>query len=226
MINKSRLIKEAKGELSKLGYTQIKDSVNGSDGLFAKLVANDLYLTLGLIISRFYDAKFTASYYLSKSTIWSAVWGDIPRDCYSRVSAHLTKEERYTLLSEEYTHEGVVDGWWDDSGDSITGFITTIKITESRFLGQLDLIDRIEKSVEVSHLKYLSSQLFKEIQNDEEEFIYHFIPLKNIANIPSIWFKAAERVLFKEKSILNVNTVKRLAADAWRQKCIEDTLSS
>jgi hypothetical protein len=227
-LTKSKLLKHTKSELSKLGYIQLEDASIGSDGLYAKLIADNLFLTLGLVISRYYDTKFTASFYLSKTTIWSALWGDIPKDSYKRISVFLTKEERRTFLSEEYTKEGIVDGWWDDSADSISDFISTVKITESRFVDQADLVDRIENSEEVNKLQYLSSQVIKEIvsDKDEEAFTYHFIPEKNIFNIPLIWFRAAERVLSTEKAILNANTVKRLAADAWRQEFIKNASNS
>jgi hypothetical protein len=223
-LNKLRLIKLTKDELNKLGYILLKDIDSGANGLYGKLISPDLFLTLGLVISRYYDAKFTASFYLSKTTIWSAIWGDIPRDSYERVSVFLTREEREIFLSEEYTQEGVVDAWWNDSVDSISSFVNTVKITENRFIEQNDLLDRIEKSAEVNRLQDLSFQVIKQVNSSKngEIFNYKFIPAKGIGDIPLEWFETAERVLLVEGEILNVNTVKRLAADAWTQEYIRN----
>lgn len=225
-LTKAKLIKETKDKLNKLGYIQLKDTNSGSDGLYAKVIGDDLFLTLGLVISRYYDAKFTASFYLSKTTIWSAMWGDIPKDSYKRIGAFLTKEERKILLSSEDAQEGVNDAWWNDDAGSISSFITTVGITENRFLGQADLLDRIEKSSEVNKLAFFSSQVIKELNNVEDKYIYSFTPKKEVDGIPLRWFEAAERVLFKEKAILNINTVKRLAVDAWRQNYLKSTVNN
>lgn len=218
-LNKSKLVNQTKGELNKLGYVELKDTVSGSNGLFGKLIDNSLFLTLGLVTSRYYDLKFTASFYLSKTTIWSAMWGDIPKDSYERISVFLTKDERKLLLPEEYTSEGVVDAWWNDDLKSISNFISIVKIAESRFVGQIDMLKRVENSIDVNKLMHLSRQVIMEMNvfKHEDNFDYKFIPTKNIDDIPLEWFKTAERILFSEKAILNVNTVKRLAVDAWRQ---------
>jgi hypothetical protein len=49
---------------------------------------------------------------------------------------------------------------------------------------------------------------------------YRFVPQKPIDDIPIEWFEAAEKVISNKNGILNANTVKLLAADAWRQKLI------
>lgn len=217
-LTKAKLIKETKDKLNKLGYIQLKDN---NSGLYVKVIGDDLFLTLGLVISRFYEERFTASFYLSKTTIWSAIWGDIPKDSYKRISVFLTKEERKVLLSAEDAQEGVSDAWWNDDASSITSFITTVGITENRFLEQANLIDGIEKSSEVNKLAYFSSQVIKELDNVQDKYIYSFPQKKEVNGIPLRWFEAAERVLFKEKAILNMNTVKRLALDAWRRNYIK-----
>lgn len=223
-LTKAKLIKETKDELNKLGYIQLKDTNGVSDGLYAKIIGDDFFLTLGLVISRYYDAKFTASFYLSKTTIWSAMWGDIPKDSYKRVGSFLTKEERKALLSDEDVQERINDAWWND--DSISDFITTIRITENRFLQQVDLLNKIEMSSEVKKLAFFSSQVIKELNNGQDIYMYSFTPKKEFDGIPLQWFEAAERVLFKESAILNANTVRRLAIDAWRQNYIKNISNS
>jgi len=222
-LTKAKLIKQTKNELSKLGYHEIKDTITVAEGLYVKLIKKDLFITLGLTISRYYEARFTASFYLSKTTIWGAIWGDIPKDSYQRVAHFLTREERQVFLSNEYSKDDIIDAWWDVSNSAIANFVYTVKITEKRFLEQPDLLNKIESSLEVKELQELSAQVIEERNSDKhDQFIYNFIPKKPIDDIPIRWFKTAERVLFFNNAIVNTNTVKRLAADAWRQSYILD----
>ena len=222
-LSKAKLIKKTKDKLNALGYYEVKDTITVANGLYIKLIEKDWFLTLGLTISNYYDSKFTASFYLSKTTIWGAVWGDIPKESYQRVGHFLTKEERYELLSEEYTKDGVTDAWWDGNDEqSIANFINTVEITEKRFLGQPDLLTKIENSLKVQELQMLSKLVMNELKKSNlEEFSYSFIPSKSIDDIPIEWFKASERVLAKNGAILNPNTVKRLAGDAWRMNIVK-----
>jgi len=62
--------------------------------------------------------------------------------------------------------------------------------------------------------------LVSEIEN--LNFTYSYLPDKDINGIPMRWFKASEHVLKKQNGILNKNTVKNLASDAFIQKKIDD----
>src|ERR1700712_5244362 len=99
-LTKQNLIRITKKGLRELGYLEVKDTTSGAQGLYIKLIENDLYLTLGLTISRYYDSMFTASFYLSKTTIWAAIWGNMPENAYKRAGSFLTIEERKILLEE------------------------------------------------------------------------------------------------------------------------------
>ena len=173
-------------------------------------------MTLGLEVSRLYDARFTASYYLSKTTRWGSVWYDIPKESYERVGKYLTKEERKLLLNEEFCRDGVIDAWWHDN--EVDNFFRAIELTEPRFLYQ-DLFSKIEESIEAQKLSHYSSAVINAIQEGRVDELanYKFIPEKPINDVPLIWFKAAEAVVLNENGILNSNTVKALAFDAWRQ---------
>jgi len=218
-LNKAKLIKATSEELGNLGYTQIKDTLTGAQGLFIKLINKTYLLSLGFTISRYNDSRFTASYYLSKTTRWASVWGDIPEQSYQRSGRFLKKEERKLYLDDEHNEEGVIDAWWAGDKEGVKDFIEVVKITEPRFLDQEELFKKIDNSIDIKKLTEYSSYVFKLLDNAvDEEYNYQFVPQKEIDNIPMQVFKAAERTLAKKKGVLNQNTVKALAADTWHQK--------
>jgi hypothetical protein len=221
-LTKDNLIKKSANDLAELGYSYIKDSVTGADGLFGKVIEEEYFLTFGLTISRYYDSRFTGAFYLSKTTRWGSLWGDIPKESYQRIGQYLQKKEREAYLEKEYSKEGVVDAWWDsiDNG-SFNSFFEVVKITEKRFLNQDNLFLKIERSREIHELVEQSSAVTKIIkQGDNYESEHKFIPKRKVDDIPIEWFKAAEITLQREKGILNVNTVMQLGADAWRQNLL------
>lgn len=223
-LSKKQLIKSTKNSLLKLGYYEVSDSITGANGLFIKSLSNGYFLTLGLEISQLYNSRFTASFYLSKTTRWGSSWGDIPDKSYERIGFFLTKEERVELLGEEYRKEGVIDAWWDGfSQEEIEKFFRVVSIAEVRFLEQVDLFSKIGSSVEIKELaEYASTVFFLINENNIHDTDYQFIPLKPKDNIPIEWYKAAEKAIKIKNGILNQRTVTFLAADAWRQKQILD----
>jgi hypothetical protein len=218
-LTKIKLLKLIKKNLEEFGYKEIKDTLTGANGLFIKPINNSFFLSLGLTISNYYESRFTASFYLSKTTRWSSIWGDIPNEAYERVGSFLTAKERGLYLDEEHNADGVTDAWWNSNKqDHIDNFLRTIYITEERFLKQPHLFTKIENSLEVKQLVEYVLNVLNVLNNEEDgKYDYRFQPKKNIDDIPSKWFKAAERVLKKKNGILNDNTVKLLASDAWRQ---------
>jgi hypothetical protein len=224
-ITKVKLIKAVQISLEKMGYTKFVDSIEGTQGLFIKRLNNGLYLSLGLTISRYYKNMFTADYYLSKNTRWGAVWGDIPNEIFERPGKFLKKQERLLYLDKEHNVDGVIDVWWDGSDEKeINNFLKVIELTEQRFINQPEIIKKIEESTEIFKLLILAN-ITKELVNlNLIESVLKFQPQNEIDNIPLEWFKSAEKVLKENKEILNKNTVKFLAADAWRQFVLEQTL--
>lgn len=222
-LKKAKLIQLVKPSLLILGYTEFKD--RDSEGFFAKKLDNGLYLSLGLTIHRFYDSMFTGTYYLSPTTCWGATWDDIPNNSYIRPGVFLTKKERQLYLDEEHNKEGVIDVWWDGfCEEEIKNFIKVIEITESRFTNQPELIAKIKESSSVKELVKLSDETRDNVLKNAIDGLLSFQPLKDIDNVPLVWFKAAETVLKKkETSIpLNKNTVIALASDAYRQDVLDN----
>jgi hypothetical protein len=217
-LTKTKLIKSIQLPLEKMGYTEFKDSIEGTQGLFIKTLNNGFYLCLGLTISRYFDDMFTVDYYLSKTTRWGAVWKDIPNESYERPGIFLTKQERFIYLDEEHNAEGVVDVWWNGNSEKeINNFLKVIEITEHRFVNQYEIIKKIEESKELAKLSSLAKKTQQVVELNKVIDNLNFQPKKEIDNIPFVWFKAAETVLKEDKEILNDNTVKFLAADSWRQ---------
>lgn len=216
-LNKKKLSNIVGQDLIGLGYKKFEDGFFGSDGLFIKQVSEGLFLTLGLTISKFYESSFTGSYYLSKSTRWGAVWGDIPKESYKRISFFITDEEKKSLFDEADKLEGLRDAWWDAfNTNSVMRFLHAVRLSEKRFVEQPMLIQNVENSIDGNMLaEYISTvhSLFNIAGDIKHDF--KFIPPNQIKNIPIEWFKAAELAIIKNGSILNANTVKLLAADAW-----------
>jgi hypothetical protein len=217
-LTKQKLILLTKKNIELLGYWYVTDSVTGAQGLYIKKVNDSLFLSLGLTISRYYYSMFTATFYLSKTTTWSATWGDIPSISYKRVGHFLTQEEREKLLDEQESKPGMKDAWWNSNSD-LNNFFEAVAIAESRFLNQPGLYDSVQKSIEINKMESLVKKVINMINEDtfSNEYVYRFTPAKSIDKIPIDWFKAAERVIENQGDILNANTVKFLATDAYRQ---------
>lgn len=214
-LSKVTLVKKTSDELNKLGYHEMKDKFIVADGLFAKILENGMFLTLGFTVSNFYEARFTASYYLSKTTTWGALWGDIPKTSYKRVGHYLSKEERKLLAPEN--DENHSDVWWNYSIESIFSFIRAVQITEDRFLSQDGLIGEVKESSVIDRLFFLSNEVIAAYQDREiPDREYQFTPKKD-KFIDIKWFKIAEIILLNENETANSHTVRRLAADAYRQ---------
>lgn len=222
-LTKKILKKKIQDKLIELGYIGVSDSASAADLLYIKRVENKFYLTLGLTISNYYDTRFTGAFYLSKSTIWSAIWGDIPKKSYVRIGKFLQPNERRELLSDEFNKVNVMDAWWDgDDDNSINSFISAVEITEKRFINQPNLFLDIENSNTVNEIYTLSQKVIKELGNVEDDsFVYKFVSDKPILGIPKKWIMSAEKVLSdSNNTITNRNTVVRLAVDAWRQNTL------
>lgn len=206
-LTKAKLIKRVKPGLELLGYYWFKDSITGCDGLFVKKLPNNFYLSLGMIIHRFYEDCYTCDYYLSLTTCINSIWGDIPMLSSRRPGELLTDEE----ISPAHNH----DIWW--SGEtSVENFLSVIRVTEARFIDNLELLNDIKKSKDVNTLYKLADETIKIVDN-LPNITYSYAPKKDVDNIPQKWFWAAETVLKSYEDETNNHRVRRLAADAYRQ---------
>lgn len=226
-LTKTKLIKLVKPMFLELGYTNFKDSIEVSQGLFVKKISKDLYLTIGLTIDRYHDSLFTGAYYLSRTTSWASVWGDIPKECYERPGYFLTDEELMNYYKNKKERDTLPrDIWWDGlSNESALDFIQIIKLTEPRVINQPNLIDRIYSSEVVSKLYNQAQRVIKLATSHGSiyhDFDYQYVPSKEIDDIPLIWFMMSEILLTTEKELskdktINKNIILNLAADAYRQ---------
>lgn len=218
-LTKYRLLKVVRNDLMDLGFIEIKTTSVGTDGLFIKKKDLGYYLMLGLTISRFYDSSFTASFYVSRSTRYGSVWGDIPPESYKRIGHFLTREERKELLDDEFNKPGVVDAWWNGIDDlTVSKFILAIKRSEKRFLAQPGLFNKIDASLEIKKFSDQVTMTMNELSSDTlKEGNFHFLPTRVVDDIPLNWFMASEKALVKSGSSVNTNLVKLLAVDAWNK---------
>ena len=218
-LNKRILNKLVGPHLIARGFTEFKDSICGTSGLFVKQVDNGLYLSLGLNIHRFYDSMFTCDLYLSRTTRIYSCWGDIPSACCTRLGQLLNSDE---LLKFSSDNECVRDLWWDASNGNEISFFEVLDIAIARHIANDLLIASLQKSEDLTKLCKQASSVIEMIRcgSLDSQYSYHFIPDREIDGIPMEWFCAAEIVL--RKDIINEtkylsNLVKQLAADAYRQ---------
>ena len=213
-LTKLLLSKSLTPKLKGLGYLWVKDSCSLFKGLYIKKADHNMYITLGLTIDRYYDDAFTCDLYYGKTTRIGCVWGDIPSQCYVRPGFLLTDKEL-----EKYREKGSLlkDIWWNGLDmESIDDFVRVLALVEPRLTNNTELRTKIEESIDGNQL-YSYSKKVREIVLSIPELDYKFQPPKIIDDIPCEWFKAAEFVLSEEKAIVNNNTVKLLAGDAYRQ---------
>ncbi|WP_312332518.1 hypothetical protein [Sphingobacterium sp.] len=221
-LTKAKLIAKVKAPLEKLGYIFFKDPISSAQGFFSKKLDNGLYLTLGLTISRHMESNFTGSFYYSKTTRWAAVYDDIPEESYVRPGFLMSKEERKIYFNTE--NELLLDYWWNGFDDSsVASFIEVIELTESRLYEDRLLTKKIEDSLIASQMKNYADEVMKLVADIEKlNFTYFYLPDKEVNGIPMRWFKTSEYVLKKHNGILNTNTVKNLASDAFVQSTIDN----
>jgi hypothetical protein len=217
-LNKKKLISEVERGLNEQGFTLFKNSLTKTDGLFIKKIKPDLYLTLGLNVSRFGKNTFTGDFYLSKTTNFASVWGDIPNNSYVRISSVLNENEKKRFLGEEY-EPNMVDRWWNTNSTNVyENFLNAVQCAEINFITP-ELIKAINNSNDVAILSELTTNVISTVKSKDKRLkISHlmFTPPMEINNIPVIWFKATELILSESKETLDKKEVNLLASDAYR----------
>ena len=213
-----KLISKLKRRLQSLGFMYFKEA--GVTGTFKMKVDGDLYLTLSLTVSRWYDSMFTGEYSLSLTTRWGYTIGDIPRDSYKRISYILSDEERVHYSKEENPH--VKDLWWDGMDEAnVNSFLEVVELTYKRFSSDSDLVKRIHQSNDAKLLAKLSQETIDCVIKGEFAQNLECQLDKEIDFIPFEWFKAAETVLKQNGSTLHETGVIVLASDAYRRSVLD-----
>lgn len=217
-LSKARLTDMVRGQFEKLGFRLFTNTVLPPKGLFVKRVEHDIFLSVGLTISRFYDSQFTADYYLSKSTRFGSTWGDIPKDSFTRIGFLLKDDERENILDEKYRI--IKDAWWDAANlNNVKSFFKVLEITQTRMGENFDLINRIRKSQDLNIMASHVNKLYAVLNsNFDSQYVFSHQPIKEIKYVPSPWFQAAEIALNETGGILNRKTVELVAIDAWLQR--------
>lgn len=216
-LTKRKLIACLKDGLESQGYTEMKESQLGTSGFFCKYLGDDMFLSLGLEISGLYDFRYTASYYWSMTTQWSAIGGDIPKDSYCRINRLMSREEKEAAFG----HDPLC--WWNQLDKTDIGnFLNSVKMTELRLLSQKEMKEKIINSKDVQRLCVLAKtiqSLYKDHFSLPPEIDLKFTPSREIDGVPIKWFEIAEYVL---RFVINEKRVNRhmviiKASDAFRQ---------
>ena len=97
----------------------------------------------------------------------------------------------------------------------VNSFVEIVKLTYKRFSSNTDLINRIKLSKDVKLLENLSQETLDKAIKKEFCDNLGFQPDKELDGVPFDWFKAAETVIRKQNYVLNKNTVRNLAFDAY-----------
>lgn len=210
-LNKLRTL--LRPHLQQLGYKCFKD------GVFAKKIKPDLYLSLSFTRHRFYDFAWTADYYFSITNTIGYCNGDIPLKCYERIGFLMTEDELKQYFCKEY-NAGLTpkDVWWNGlEEESIIDFIEKVKLTETRLTSDQDLINAIHNSKSIKQLQepiLLIKKIFESgmfLENLE------FTPLTKVTRIPIGWYKAAETAMKQLNKSCSFRSVVTLAETSYRE---------
>lgn len=213
-LTKKKLILVLKQKLESLGFKYVQDTRPQCQANFIMKVEDNLFLTLSLDIHRYYDSMFTCSYYLSPIILVGAIWGDIPKDSYTRPGFILSVDEFANFSKNENLNAR--DIWFDGFNEmDVNSFVEIVKLTYKRFSSNTDLINRIKLSKDVKLLENLSQETLDKAIKKEFCDNLGFQPDKELDGVPFDWFKAAETVIRKQNYVLNKNTVRNLAFDAY-----------
>lgn len=217
-ITKAKLNKCLREPLEKKGYLFFSDGILGSQGLYVKKI-DDYFVTLGLLISGFYDYKFSADIYISTNPNWNFLGKGIPKLCSFRLKQLLNQDELEEFAFE--LEKGIYDDWWHElSGNSIDCFLNAVEIAEDRIFLEKELLSQILKSETIQKYNEDISSVIESINTNVpfefSEQRINEIPQKSVGNIPMIWFKASYlRIIETRPKTLGKLDVKTLAINSW-----------
>ena len=220
---KKSFLKIIRQNLSDNHFVEFDGRFDGAKVLFVKGVREDFFLSIGITYSNLIPYHFTCDFYLSQTTRWSALWGDMPHESYERPGKFLNVAERTQYLNDNFATKGIIDVWWDGKKEEeVHNFNKVLDITIPRFLNQTELYSKIRESNEISILRNLAQKVIFKVKNNfvDSESSYEGQKL-----IPSIWYSVAEYILQTEKMVVNKDTICDLAIDAYRQYVVNSCIS-
>ena len=201
-----------------MGYTYFKDTISPASGLFAKKIDEKIYVCIGIDTSNLYENAFDCNYYMGLSLTYALLYEGI-RDAYMRPCQLLSKEDL-----NKYQSNGVLSElyWWHSDDDrSVESFKEAVRITEPRFINNLELRERVVANEAAKYDHELTTRTIKLVKNGVPDFEKKYVPEKEKDGIPLIWFTAAEYIEKEEKDFCK-NAVFMLAADAYRQYILDN----
>lgn len=223
-LTKQNLNRLLKNKFENLGYTYFVGSIEDTDGLYCKKIADDLFLSIGVNRSRLYDDRFTVDMYLGQTTNIYCCWGDIPKSCCTRPGFLLSDKELSTFTEEEnITH----DLWWKSDDESLRSFFQIFDLAENNILKDEILISKIQESIDSNILFDLSKKIINRVKSENVDYVreYRCIPSKEKDKIPLNWFKAAEEEILESKVCeLSKYRVEMASADAYRVFVLDSLL--
>ena len=217
-VTRKQLFKKLTPFFEELGYTYFKNSIFRDTGLFAKKIDDNVYVCIGIDTSNLFENSFDCNYYMGQSLTYARMYDGI-RDAYPRSTDLLSEEELNKYLSNGTLSE--LYWWHSDDANSIESFKEEVRLTEQRFISNLELRERVAANEEAKNDHELTVKVRKLVQNGVPDFETKFVPEKEMDGIPLVWFAAAEYVARHEK-YFGKYAVLWLAADAYRQYVLDE----
>ena len=216
-LSRRRLVEAVALGVGSLGYGRVAGPVSGALAVFYKRV-DQLILTLGLEASAHYEARFTGSFYLSRSFEWAYVVRGFPTAAYRRIGHFLTADERAEMLEPEFCEVGVVDAWWTGfTPERVSVFVRAVELAEPRFRAQSGLREAVLECEGLRRHRQMLDEVVHLVETGSAPEGGIFQPKQFPKDVPRDWFYGAELVLRRHRpESVNPKYVSLLALDAWR----------
>lgn len=216
-VTRNQLFKKIIPFFEEMGYTYFKDTILAESGIFVKKINNQIYVCIGIDTSNLYENAFDCNYYMGQSLTYALLYEGI-RDAYLRSWNLLSEEELNKYRSLGTFSE---DFWWhSDNANSIESFKEVVRLTEPRFVNNIELRERVAANKAARYDYELTAKVRMLVQNGMPNFVTKYVPEKEKDGIPLVWFAAAEFVE-KDEDDFCKNAVYMLAADAYRQYVVD-----
>lgn len=226
VFSKKKLLKEINKGLLCLGYIETPVKTGTFESLHYKQAKN-LVLTLALELSKNYNDRFTASFYLAPSfELPYYRYGPIFEIAYQRIGRFMTSDERSLLLKPEFYRPNVIDAWWVGfNQESVSCFLKAVELSEPRFIAQQSLFEVVDSSTDAREWTDMLKEVFELVNTlyVAPSTLCHQ-PKRYSNCVPTSYYWAAELVLAKKlgDNKISCHGVQRVAIDAWRVKTILD----